>query len=205
MEGVGKPPSIEWSILKAVSLSNGIKNGLNQLFSWGEYLFGLDPARGSKKMWMWESSAETLAEFGVQERAGGVIRTPQLSWAKGFCFSQCGCWEHCGPVPRTAPGPALSDQNGHPHHAWALGCGRCVAEQRTCKRSTRCVWMLFVLRWVLSPTACQLFIWMNNGHTLTKLPGEKARGNLQLAPCKAFPTVFTLWGVIAFLVNVVYS
>lgn len=71
MEGVGKPPSIEWSILKAVSLSNGIKNGLNQLFSWGEYLFALDPARGSKKMWMWESSAETLAEFGVQERAGG--------------------------------------------------------------------------------------------------------------------------------------
>lgn len=34
MESIGKPPSFEWSILKAVLLSHGIEKGLNQLSSW---------------------------------------------------------------------------------------------------------------------------------------------------------------------------
>lgn len=119
MDGVGKPPSIEWSILKAVSLSNGIKNGLNQLFSWGEYLFALDPARGSKKMWMWESSAETLAEFGVQERAGGGHQDSAAVLSQRFLLqpvwllrtlwsSAQNCPRPCFKWPEWAPSPRLS-------------------------------------------------------------------------------------------------
>lgn len=145
-------------------------------------------------MWMCESSAETLAEFGVQEGAR-VFRTLQLSWDKGFCFSQYDCWEHCGPVLRTALGPALSDQNEHSHYTWAPGCGQCVAEQRTCNSTMKCVWMLIVLSWVLSPTACQLFIWMNNGRTFTKLLEEKRGAICSLLPARLFPPglLFELW------------